>query len=341
MDVTTDHAGPASAKSSGALGRRRVRVGAVVAVALALGFVLWLVLRDGDSSSTPAPPAASKPVPVSPKGLRSLAALGIPIYWAGDRAGTTYELTKTSDNRVFLRYLPAGEKLGTSTPYLTIASYPMKNAFAATQRLARAAGSVALPVGHGGVAFYSRARPANVYLAYPGSAAQVEVYDPSPGAAQQLVFSGQVVPAARGESSTPTVAKAVSPAALGALASSLGHPVYWARSIAGSTYELTQTWSGILYLRYLPKGAAVGTKKPYLTVVTYPVLDALAAVRRTAKSATARSFDLPGGGLAVIDDRDPRNVHLAYPGSDYQVEVFDPSPARALSVARHRIAPVG
>ena len=67
----------------------------------------------------------------------------------------------------------------------------------------------------------------------------------------------------------------------------------------GSTYELTQASNGNVYVRYLPKGAAVGTKKPYLTVATYPVLNALEAVRRTANSSTAHTIDLPGGGLAV------------------------------------------
>jgi hypothetical protein len=274
------------------------------------------------------------------KGLQSLAAVGIPIYWAGERPGVTYEMTKAEDNRVFVRYLSAGEKLGTKTPYLTIGTYPMKRAFAVTTRLARTGGSVAIPIGHGGVAFYSRARPTNVYLAYPGSTAQVEVYDPARGAAQQLVFSGRVVPVADGESTKPAMPKAVSPGALRALKASLGHPIYWARAIPGSTYELTQPWNGSVFIRYLPRGVAVGTKKPYLTVATYPVLDALAAVRRTAKNG-AGTIDLPGGGLAVVDGRDPRSVHLAYPNSNYQIEVFHPSPARARSIASHHIAPVG
>ena len=73
---------------------------------------------------------------VSLKGLKTLAALGIPIYWAGKRAGVTYELTKTADNRVFIRYLPAGVPIGSSKPYLTIGTYPLSNAFIVTRRLA-------------------------------------------------------------------------------------------------------------------------------------------------------------------------------------------------------------
>ena len=43
----------------------------------------------------------------------------------------------------------------------------------------------------GGVAFYTRGHPDNVYLAYPGSHYQIEVFDPSPGRAQHLVAAGR------------------------------------------------------------------------------------------------------------------------------------------------------
>ncbi len=132
-------------------------------------------------------------MPISVKGLHSLAALGVPIYWAGQQSGVTYELTKTADNRVLVRYLPAGEKIGTKTPYLTIGTYPVKNAFAVTSRVAHSSSSVTVPVGHGGVAFYSRAAPTSVYVAYPGYDYQVEVFDPSPAQARSIA-SGRLVP---------------------------------------------------------------------------------------------------------------------------------------------------
>jgi hypothetical protein len=343
MEATNLNAGSNAPPAGKAAPRRRqLRIGAVVAVALAIGFVLWLVLRDGDSSpsATPAPTAASTTsVPVSVKGLHSLAAVGVPIYWAGEQAGVRYELTKTADNRVLLRYLPAGERIGTKTPYLTIGTYPMKNAFAVTSRVARAGDSVTLPIGHGGVAFYNRTAPTSVYVAYPGSSSQIEVYDPSAAAAHQLAFSGQVVPVTDGLTRTPP-AKIVPQAGLAALAGSLRHPIYWAGTMVGSTYELSQPWNGNVFVRYLPPRVRAGAKKLYLTVGTYPVLNALEAVRRTARTSGARTIALRGGGLAVVDRSDPRSVYLAYPNSNYQVEVFDPSPARALSVALHRIAPI-
>ena len=38
------------------------------------------------------------------------------------------------------------------------------------------------------------------------------------------------------------------------------------------------------------------------------------------------------GGIALVDQAYPKSIHVAYPGSDYQVEVFSPSPARTRQV---------
>jgi hypothetical protein len=37
-------------------------------------------------------------------------------------------------------------------------------------------------------------QPTSVYLAFPGSAIQVEVYDPSPTVARRVALSGDLVP---------------------------------------------------------------------------------------------------------------------------------------------------
>ena len=38
--------------------------------------------------------------------------LGHPVYWAGPRKGVTYELTRTTDGKVYIRYLPRGTHVG-------------------------------------------------------------------------------------------------------------------------------------------------------------------------------------------------------------------------------------
>src|SRR5207244_6809081 len=106
-----------------------IRAGAAVVVAVLIGLGAWLALRGGSSASSPVPKNATA-VPISLSGLRTISsAVGVPIYWAGERPGFTYELTKTTDNRVFIRYLPAGVPVGTKVQYLTIATYPFKGAF--------------------------------------------------------------------------------------------------------------------------------------------------------------------------------------------------------------------
>jgi len=43
--------------------------------------------------------------------------------------------------------------------------------------------------------------------------------------------------------------------------------------------------------------------------------------------AGGREIAIAGGGIAVIDQGYRKSVHVAFPGVNYQVEVYDPSPA--------------
>lgn len=320
----------------------RIRAGAVIAIALLVGFVIWLAVRGGSSSSpTALPPRTPGAVPISVQGLRTIAALGVPIYWVGRKPGFTYELTKTADDRVFIRYLPAGVPVGSRDPYLTVATYPLENAFTATSRLAAKSGSVKVAAGPDAVAFYSGRRPTNIYVAYRGSSSQIEVYDPSATEALGLVASGQL---SRVSASVPATAgiSATTPGKLSLLAASLSDPIYWAGARPGVTYELTRTSGGRIYLRYLPAGVPVGTKQAYLTIGTYPVKDAFAATQRQSRTAGAVRVEIGGGAVAFYNTSRPTNVYVAYPGADVQVEVYDPAPGRARAlVASGSIAPVG
>jgi hypothetical protein len=72
-------------------------------------------------------------------------------------------------------------------------------------------------------------------------------------------------------------------------------------------------------------------RKPYLTVATYPYPHALRALKNVSHG---QQVGLPGGGIALVDQNYQKSVHIAYPGVDFEVEVFDPSPARSSRVAR-------
>ena len=136
--------------------------------------------------------------------------------------------------------------------------------------------------------------------------------------------------------STPT-ATSVGPVGLSvselrSFAKKAGRPIYWAGARKGYLYELTQTTDNKVYLRYLPPGADVGaTGADFLVIATYPFPDALQALRNVAGG---QEIGLPGGGIASVNARHPTSVYLAYPGVGYQIEVYDPSPARSLKVAR-------
>jgi hypothetical protein len=143
-------------------------------------------------------------------------------------------------------------------------------------------------------------------------------------------------------SSKRATATGVSLAKLNAIAATVPHPVYWAGAQPGSTYELTRTGDGRIYIRYLPPGTKPGSARgDFLTVGTYPQHDAFETLQATARAQHAATIPLSGGGLAFQDSNRPTSVYAAYPGSDYQVEVFSPSGGRALELVRARkLAPL-
>jgi hypothetical protein len=268
-----------------------------------------------------------------------------PVYWAGPKQGFSYELTETNDGRIYVRYLPGGVSIGTDKPkYLTIGTYPLKNALASVRAIAKRLRVRPMKLTRGGIAVQDTKHPTSVYFAFPGSDYELEVYDPSPARALQLVRSGKIRPL---KSTTgPTQSTSAKPTAvtvqqLRALESAVRHAVYWVGPESRTTYELTRTSDGTIYVRYLPRGAKVGDSKPHTTVGTYPFRNPVGAVEAIAKDTGRRTFSTSGGGVAVVDGNHPTSVYVAYQGSNYQLEVFDPSAARALRLVRSgRVVPV-
>jgi hypothetical protein len=165
----------------------------LVIVALILFIVLVLVHgRGGDKITLPPVGTAAA---VSESQLKALAnqAAG-PIYWAGPRSGT-YELTRTTDGRTYVRYLPDPDKVGDrGANYLTIGTYPTTQAFRSLKRAAARSGGVSAAIDDGGLMVFNEDNPKSVYFGYPGTKYQVEVYDPSPQQARALVLGGKVTP---------------------------------------------------------------------------------------------------------------------------------------------------
>jgi hypothetical protein len=166
---------------------------ALLVIAIIL-FVAMLLMRSHSDGKTKLPPVGT-PAGVSESQLKALASQSDhPIYWVGPKRGA-YELTRTTDGRIYIRYLPSADKVGDRTPsYLTIGTYPTKQAFSAIKRAAARQGAVSARIDHGGLLVFNSSTPKSVYFSYPKSGYQVEVYDPSPLQARALVLGGSVKP---------------------------------------------------------------------------------------------------------------------------------------------------
>jgi hypothetical protein len=318
---------------------RSFRIGALIVVALAVGVVIWLARRDNGSSSP-----SFNATAVSAAQIRRLAtSVGHPVFWAGRKQGYTYELTRAPNGAIFVRYLPPGVKVGSKKPYLTIATYPFAGAFPALQAVVRQRGVTRLTVAHGGLAEVAKKDPQSVHVAYPGVDFQVEVYDPTPGAATGLVAAGQLTAfGSLNSSASAGKPTATSPAGLRSLAGELGHPLYWIGPKSGYTYELTRSSGGQVFIRYLPPRVKVGAKTAHLTVATYPYRNAYAALQALAKGPRTVTIKLAGRGLAQYDTRNRKSIHIAYPKSNFQIELFDPLPAVARQIVTSgQVRPIG
>jgi hypothetical protein len=181
---------------------QRLGVGTILAVTFVVGFVVWFGLELGGNGDTPTPqataPAVARtvgPVAATPAQLGTLTSpLGHTVYWAGPRPNMTYELTISSSGQTDIRYLPKGVAVGTTSgAYLTIATYQVSDAYSVTSAIS-GSNIVTVDIPNHGIAKYQSSNPSDIHLAYSGSDAQVEVFDPSPGAARTLVTSGAILP---------------------------------------------------------------------------------------------------------------------------------------------------
>jgi len=163
--------------------------GSIASVALVLVAVV-LAIVGGDDGGGEAPPGVAHIVGVGE--LEALEGeLGHPVYWAGLRPRYELEVREESEGSVYLRYLPAGAEAGDPRQdLLTVGTYLVAAAQGAVRRAAAAAHAPVRHLNQGGIAFDNS--EGSVYLAYPGSDLQVEVYSPQPGEAMALIRSGAI-----------------------------------------------------------------------------------------------------------------------------------------------------
>lgn len=175
---------------------RRLRIGAVLAAALAVAFVVWLIVgRDGDEGGNGAADATAARAVTRAELVALAGTLEHPVYWAGPMADHTYELTRTASGRVYVRYLPQGVEVGDRRPrYLTVGTYPQADAYRAVREAAKLPETVSRRASGGALIVYDRRRPRSVYFTFPRARFQVEVFAPDADRARDLTYSGRIEP---------------------------------------------------------------------------------------------------------------------------------------------------
>lgn len=174
-------------------GQRRRALGIAISALLVLAAVV-LVALGGDGEDDPAA-VDTAPRLVDGEEIAALGdSLGLSVYWAGERPPDRIELVQDPSGNVFLRYLPPGVEPGDpAAAFLTVGTYPFGDPVGGLEQTATETGG-SLQTAPDGARMLVDPGSDSVYLAYPDSGLQVEVYDPA-GGALDLIEAGEVEPA--------------------------------------------------------------------------------------------------------------------------------------------------
>jgi len=132
----------------------------------------------------------------------------------------------------------------------------------------------------------------------------------------------------------------VSEAELIETAAGSGQPIYWVGPVPGTELELREVAGGGYQIRYLPAGEAGSAE--LLTVGTYPLPDPAKSLEDFAKQPGAIARTSGDGREVVTNEENPSSVYFVSPDNSVQVEVYDPTPKRAMGLALSaRVEPIG
>src|ERR1700722_8212949 len=181
----------------------------------------------------------------------------------------------------------------------------------------------------------ARARPLAKRMLSPWTAAIIAGLALGGGIAAYVISNNN----SSGGGSTPAavggvrvgVPQILSPAALRSFAAAASGPIYWVGPGHRTTHlEGTATSAGNVFVRYLTGSAVAGDPRPaFTTIGTYGLTDAFKVVKADGKAKGATKLHLPGGGIAESTAKAPDSYYVAFPGSNFVAEVYDPSPAYA------------
>lgn len=171
---------------------------AAVLVVVGLAFVGWVAVQSRGSSPSPTPTAtgtaAPGPVLADQAALQGIQkALGHEVYWAGTQGLTQWEVTLNGSD-VYVRYLPAGQPVGSTAPYLTVGTYVKQGAYAGLEAAAKEQGATSEKLSGGALVVQPAGKPTSAYFAFQGADLLMEVFDTTPGKAYTLIGSGAIQP---------------------------------------------------------------------------------------------------------------------------------------------------
>jgi len=140
-----------------------------------------------------------------------------------------------------------------------------------------------------------------------------------------------------------TTSRIVSAGELSDVVAAVGHLVYWAGPMPGTVLAVSEGAEGVVQIRYLEDESQLEEEGgEFLTIGSYPLPDPAAASASLAESPGAIVKRSPAGVELVATAENPSSVYFASPEDTIQVEVYDPSPKRAMALALSgRVRPVG
>lgn len=109
---------------------------------------------------------------------------------------------------------------------------------------------------------------------------------------------------------------------------------YWTGPIKNATYTLNSSTAGQVFVRYVPEGEKCDDVRPNFRVIaTYEEADAFATTESAGTTADGVSLLNTDGSIVYFNKNVPTNIYVAYPGINYQIEIYDPNPKEAVSLA--------
>lgn len=126
----------------------------------------------------------------------------------------------------------------------------------------------------------------------------------------------------------------VNEAELAERAAALGQPIFWAGPMQGTELELEELQGEGVRVRYVPEGTEAG-KAPSeaLTIGSYLLPNPREALETFASEPGSTARRREDGRIVVVDRERPTSVYFVDPEDTVQVEVYDPSPEKAMSLA--------